>query len=161
MANYKDVQFFRGNSIMATKQSTEEATRVCFDLWDCISTRNWESARKLLSDDFEAHWPQSQEILPSPEAYIEVNRTYPGEHKIQFLNSMCEYDQWELSFSVSTQVQIESKMPDGRELKLFAISFFEVDSEGLISSATEYWAETYIPPVWRQHFVKIDEIVEK
>ncbi len=142
---------------MATKRAAEDATQVCINLWEYISTHNWEAARKLLRDDFEAHWPQSSEIFPNPEAYIEVNRTYPGEHKIQVLNSMCEYDQWELSFSVSTQVRIESKMPDGKEMKLFAISFFEVDSDNLISSATEYWAETYAPPEWRHHLVKLDK----
>lgn len=143
---------------MATRQAAEDATQVCITFWNHISTRNWEAARKLLGHDFEAHWPQSHEIFPSPETYVEVNRIYPGEHKIQVLNSMCEYDQRDLSFSVSTQVQIESKMPDGKEMKLFAISFFEIDSEGLISSVTEYWADSYEAPEWRRHLVKFDEL---
>jgi hypothetical protein len=31
-------------------------------------------------------------------------------------------------------------------MKLYAISYFELESEGLIKSATEYWADTYEPP---------------
>ena len=61
---------------------------------------------------------------------------------IKVLNNMYEWDQWEQTFSVSTQVSIHSKLPDNEELNLFAISFFELDHEGLIKSATEYWGDT-------------------
>jgi hypothetical protein len=67
---------------------------------------------------------------------------------------MAEYDQWDLEFAVSTQVYIESKMPDGKEMNLFAVSFFELTSEGLIKSATEYWADKYDAPEWRKELVQ-------
>ncbi len=114
----------------------------------------WDSARKLLSEDFEAHRPQSKEKIIGPVNFIELNRRYPGTHKIEILNVRNEYDRWDHVHHVVTEVYIESKMPDGKEMKLFAISFFEVNSDDLITSATEYWADTYEAPDWRKDLVE-------
>ena len=89
----------------------------------------------MLTDEFEAYWPQSREKMAGPEKFIEVNRRYPGEHNIQLQNSMVQWDQWDQEFRVSTTVLIESKMPDGKETKLYGISFFELDGENLIKRA--------------------------
>lgn len=113
-----------------------------------------DSARKLLAEDFEADWPQSMERIVGPDNFIELNRKYPGSHKIEILNAHSRYDRWEHVYHVTTEVYIESKMPDGKEMKLFAISFFEVSSDDLIVSATEYWADTYEPPEWRKELVQ-------
>ena len=136
------------------RREAEAATKACCELWRFFNAREWDKARKLLSDDFEACWPQSREKIIGPDIFIELNRRYPGEHKIQILDSICEYDQRELECSVSTQVYIESKMPDGKEMKLYAASFFELNSDGQIKSATEYWADTYEPPDWRKDLVE-------
>lgn len=49
-------------------------------------------------------------------------------------------------------------MPDGKAVELFAVSFFtvEIDSktdEKKITSAVEYWADTYDAPSWRSKYV--------
>lgn len=136
------------------KEQAKEAIKSCCDLWDFFNDGEWDKARKLLSEEFEAYWPQSREHIVGPDNFIELNRRYPGKHKIDVQNTTCEYDQWDKDFRISTQVYIESKMPDGKELKLYAISFFEVDRDGLIKSATEYWGDCYEPPEWRKHLVK-------
>jgi len=139
---------------MSLKTEAEAAKQACCELWHSIGAREWEKARALLTDDFEAFWPQSKEQIVGGDNYIEINRRYPGEHKIEVHNMMAEYDQWDLEFAVTIQVYIESKMPDGKEMKLYAISFFALESEGLIKSATEYWADTYEPPQWRKGLVQ-------
>lgn len=139
---------------MSMKRESEEATSKCCQLWHLFNDRQWEKARALLSEDFEAYWPQTREHIVGPDNFIELNRRYPGTHKIQIHGSMCEYDQWDKEFTVSTQVFIESTMPDGKDLKIYAASFFEIDRDGFIKSATEYWGDTYDPPEWRKDLVQ-------
>lgn len=129
-----------------------DETDLPLQMWSHFNEKNWEAAQKLLSEDFEAYWPQSNERFVGPHNFIEVNRIYPGTHKIEVLDSHQSYDQWEHSHTVTTEVYIESKMPDGKEMKLFAISFFEV-VDGKITSLKEYFAETYSAPDWRKHLV--------
>ena len=122
-------------------------------LWNHFNNREWDLAETLLSEGFEAVWPQSREKIVGPKNFIEVNRTYPGTHKIEILDSHQSYDNWEHVHHVTTEVYIESKMPDGKEMKLFAVSFFEV-SDDKILSVKEYWADTYPAPQWRGHLVE-------
>lgn len=132
----------------------DEAKSIVSEFWRHLNGKNWEEAREMLSEEFEAYWPQSREKIVGPDNFIELNRRYPGEHKIQIQNSHCEYDNWDHEYTVITQVSIESKMPDGKEMKLYGISFFELDWEGLIKGANEYWADTYNPPDWRKDLVE-------
>lgn len=74
--------------------------------------KRWAEARSLLSDDFEAHWPQSHEKMTA-DGFIEVNRHYPGIHKIQVTNQNHEYDKWDHRTKVITQTYVLSQMPDG------------------------------------------------
>jgi len=130
------------------------ATSTCCELWRHIEDRKWDNARRLLSEDFEAFWPQSRERIVGADNFIELNRCYPGEHKIEVLNFTCGYDQWDKEFTVSTQVHIESKAPDGKINKIYSVSFFELNLDGYIKGATEYWADIYDPPEWRKHLVE-------
>jgi len=139
---------------MSMKREAETAKSNCCELWYYIGAKEWAKARALLTDDFEAYWPQSKERIVGADNYIEVNRRYPGGHKVEILNTMAEYDQWDLEFAVATQVYVESKMPEGIDIKLFAVSFFELESDGLIKRATEYWADMYDPPEWRKDLTK-------
>lgn len=121
-------------------------------MWRHFNAKEWDSAQGLLSDDFEAYWPQSEETFVGAQNFIEVNRIYPGTHKIEIVDSHDSYDQWEHSHKVTTEVYIHSQMPDGKEMKLYAISFFEV-TDGKITSLKEYFADTYPAPEWRKHLV--------
>lgn len=120
--------------------------------WQYISEKSWNKARQLLADDFEATWPQSREKM-SAEGFIEVNKNYPGTHKIQVENSNNEYDKWDHRSHVTTQTHVESQMPDGKKLEFYALSFFEVEDTKIVS-LVEYWAETYPAPEWRNQWVK-------
>ena len=130
----------------------KENIAVAHQLWDCFTERRWDDARKLLSDDFEALWSQSREKM-GPDGFIEVNRNYPGTHKIQVLNWNHEYDKFEHRSNVITQVQIQSEMPDWKKIELYAVSFFEIEEQKILS-LVEYWAETYAAPDWRKKWVE-------
>ena len=88
-----------------------------------------------------------------PDGFIEVNRNYPGTHKIQVLNWNHEYDKIEHRSNVITQVQIQSEMPDWKKIELYAVSFFEIEEQKILS-LVEYWAETYAAPDWRKKWVE-------
>jgi ketosteroid isomerase-like protein len=131
----------------------EEAIETAVGLWNLFNERKWDEARELLDDDFEATWPQSNEVIKGPDNFIELNRKYPGTHKIQVTDTRHSYDKWDHVDHVITEAFIESTTPEGKEVRLFAISFFEIQ-EGKIMNAKEFWAETYPAPEWRRHLVE-------
>ena len=132
----------------------QTAKEIVTRFWGHFNAREWRQAKLLLADDFEAHWPQSRELIKGRDNFIEVNQTYPGTHNIEVQEVKFEYDRSDLECHVTTVVYIVSKMPDGKELNLFAVSFFVLNSEKQIKSATEYWADTSDAPEWRKHLVE-------
>lgn len=129
------------------------ATQIVQDLWIHFNKREWDLARKLLDDNFEASWPQSNEVIKGPDNFIELNRKYPGEHKIVPQNFHYRYDRWDGIDHVSSEVLIETTTEEGKKQRLFAISFFEI-AEQKIVTAREYWADFYPAPEWRKHLVQ-------
>ena len=108
-------------------QGNESAVKVAYELWHCFAERRWDDARKLLADDFEAHWPQSREKIFDPDNFIALNHDYPGVHEITTFDHQHSYDRWDHVDHVTTQVSIISTMPDGKKIELFAVSFFEIE----------------------------------
>lgn len=94
---------------------------------------------------------QSREIMDA-DGFIEVNKNYQGTHEIQVINVNHEYDQWGHRSNVITQTHVKSAMPDGKKMEFYAVSFFEVEEEKILS-LVEYWAETYSAPEWRKQWV--------
>ena len=124
-------------------------------MWRYFNEKKWGAARELLSDEFEAYRAQSDETFVGPANFIEVNQIYPGTDKIQILDSHNSYDHREHNHQVTTEVFSESKMPDGKEMKLYAISFFEI-TDGKTISLKEYFADTHPAPDWLKHLVTKD-----
>ena len=123
-------------------------------LWKHFNNREWDLAENLLSKKFEADWPQTRERIIGPHNFIELNRRYPGEHRIELLmKQYVGFDDARKHRAV-TQVYIESIIPGQKEMKLFAISFFKIAENGLIEAATEYWADMYDAPDWRKDLVE-------
>jgi len=140
---------------MSMSDNDDAAVHVAYDLWRCFGAGKWDDARVLLSDEFEAYWPQSREKFVGPDCFIEMNKNYPGTHEIQPQNDHYSYDRWEHEHHVVTEVLIKSTMPDGKKMELYAISFFEIDWEYKIKSAVEYWAESCSAPEWRRKYVEV------
>ena len=41
----------------------EADIKIASKFWNFISEQNWDAVKQLLSDDFEAYWPQSKEKI--------------------------------------------------------------------------------------------------
>lgn len=131
----------------------KNATRIISSLWQHFNDQEWDQARELLDDEFEAVWPQSNEIIQGPDNFIELNRKYPGQHKIAPQNFHYHYDRWDKTDHVASEVLIETTTADGKQQRLFAVSFFEIRDDKIIS-AREYWADFSPAPEWRNHLVR-------
>ncbi|MBK7963223.1 MAG: hypothetical protein IPK04_19785 [Bdellovibrionales bacterium] len=105
------------------------ADQLVSQLWHHIKNQEWDQAKDLLSEDFEAYWPQSNEKF-NRDNFIEVNRTYPGTHKIEIMNVHSEQDQWDRVDTVISEVLIKSTTPDGKEIELFAMSILKLKMMG-------------------------------
>ena len=44
-------------------KNNDEASGVAKKLWEYFNDQEWDLARKLLSEDFEAYWPQTKETI--------------------------------------------------------------------------------------------------
>jgi len=130
-----------------------EAIRIAVALWNCFRDGEWEEARQLLDDDFEAIWPQSREIIKGPDNFIRVNRQYPGTHKIEVTNTLHHLDRWDYIDHVATETFIETIHPDGKVHSLYVTSFFEIQEERIVK-VREYRADTSPAPERRKHLVE-------
>lgn len=130
--------------------NSSQAQKIASDFWACINKQDWSKARSLLSNNFTADWPQSKEKIISPDNFISINRDYPGQHSIKLLQTKSVHPHTPDTQLIVTEVFIESIMPNKTEIQLFAISFFEIKEDKIIS-LKEYWAETYQAPEWRKH----------
>lgn len=69
-------------SMSMSKREEQEMTQIGCQFWRHINDRNWDDARALLSDDFEAYWPQSREKIVGPDNFIAIN---PASHAADWL----------------------------------------------------------------------------
>ena len=112
------------------------------ELWRCFDQRRFRDALPLLSEDFEAHWPNTRERICGPENFIALNENYPGAWRctVQRIDECAD--------AVVTVTEIS----DG-DTSLFAVSFFEVQC-GRIVRAEEYFADNGLPPHDRSAFAE-------
>ena len=112
------------------------------ELWQCFDQRRFRDALALLSDDFEANWPNTRERIRGPENFIALNEGYPGAWR-------CRVQRVE---ECADTVVAVTEIKNG-ETSLFAVSFFVV-RDGRIVRAQEYFAENGPPPFDRSALVE-------
>lgn len=112
--------------------------------WQLFSDQKWDASIDLLHSDFVAIWPQSRERMIGAQNFVNVNRHYPGNHKIEVLHA------FESGNKVLTTVWIQADTGQ----KTFTNSIFEI-KDGKILKTEEYWAEPYAAPEWRKQWVEI------
>ena len=103
-------------------------------LWQHFDAGRFRDALPLLSEDFEAHWPNTRERIRGRENFIALNEAYPGKWR-------CTVRRVE---ECADAVVTVTEIADGRTA-LFAVSFFEV-RDGRITRAEEYFADNVPPP---------------
>ena len=110
------------------------ARELAVELWRRFDAGRFRDALPLLSEEFEAHWPNTRERIRSREDFIALNEGYPGTWRCTVRRVE------ERAGGVVTVTEIS----DGRTA-LFAVSFFEV-RDGRITAAEEYFADNGAPP---------------
>ena len=124
-------------------QLTERKSRdVAIELWRCFDERRFRDALPLLSENFEAHWPNTRERICGPENFIALNQNYPGSWRCT-IRRIDEY---------ADNVVTVTEISDGNT-SLFAVSFFVVRN-GQIVTAEEYFADNGSPPHDRSAFAE-------
>jgi ketosteroid isomerase-like protein len=111
--------------------------------WNLFSEQKWEDAMAFLHQDVVVTWPQSKEKMIGSKNFIDVNRNYPGNHKIEIIKAH------EIGTEVITTVWIIADTGQ----KTFATSYFQI-LDGKIKQIEEYWAEPYQAPEWRSQWVE-------
>ena len=111
-------------------------------LWERIEARDWDGARELLADGFEAEWPHTRERFRGRDNFVEMNRVYPEGWSIEVLDVL------EGRGGVASRIRVTH--PDGT---FHAASFFS-HAGGLLTGVWELWVEEghEQPPAWRARF---------
>lgn len=111
-------------------------------LWERMNHRDWDGLARLLDGGFAAVWPQTGERIPSREAYIGLNRTYPGSWSIQV----------ETVDATAEGAVARVRIGNGTE-SLYAIGFYRVMGNTILS-AEEYFADMGTPPYDRSEWTE-------
>ena len=111
-----------------------DGRKLAAELWRLFDAGRFRDALPLLSEDFEAHWPNTRERIRSREDFIALNENYPGSWR-------CTVRRIE---ECAGGVVAVTEIGDGRT-SLFAVSFFTVRA-GRIAAAEEYFDDNGPPP---------------
>ena len=123
---------------MMDRQST------VMQFWKLLSDQKWEEIKSYLHPNFVATWPQSREKIVGPMNFSNVNKYYPGNHKIEVIHIH------EAGDKIITTVWIVADTGQ----KTFAVSYFDFQ-DGKIARSEEYWAEPYAAPENRRQWVEL------
>jgi hypothetical protein len=95
-----------------------------------------------LHPDVVYELPQTRERVRGREAYLDFNITFPGDWTIQVSRVTADDVRGAAEIVLRVDAQI---MP--------AVVFFEF-TDGLIARVTDYWPESYEPPVRISKFIE-------
>jgi hypothetical protein len=112
------------------------STRLVEEFWAKLQSRDWVSLQGMLTENFQATFPQSGEVFDR-SSYILINRSYPGEWSIA-PPDLFDCGEWILA---KAQIEIDGRIDH-------AFSFFRT-KDGSICELHEYWAEPFPAPEWR------------
>ena len=110
------------------------ARELAAELWRLFDAGRFRDALPLLSEDFEAHWPNTRERIRSREDFVALNESYPGSWRC----TVRRIEEW------SDGVVTVTEIGDGRT-SLFAVSFFTARA-GRIAATEEYFGDNGPPP---------------
>lgn len=111
--------------------------------WRLFSGQRWEESKLLLHPELVVEWPQSRERFEGPDAFVDMQSAYPGNHRIEILELVASPDR------IATTVYCSADTGQ----KAYGTSYFEFRGEW-IGKIVEFWGEPYEPPQWRERFAK-------
>jgi ketosteroid isomerase-like protein len=107
-----------------------------------LNARGWTGFAAVLHSDVVYELPQTRERVRGREAYLEFNITFPGDWTIEVLRVIAD----DVRGAAEIVLRVDSQtMP--------ALVFFEF-TDGLIVRVTDYWPESYEPPLRVSKFVE-------
>jgi hypothetical protein len=121
--------------------TTAHDTAVAY--WAAAEARDWAAFGELLADGVVYELPQTRERIRGREAYVRFNVEYPGDWHVSEVRAIGEGSRaatWS-TFTVGDDTQP-------------ALTFFELDDDGLIARITDFWPEPYDPPPGRDHLTE-------
>lgn len=109
-------------------------------LWTLFEAHDWDGAAGLLTDDFVAEWPQTQERFRGPANFIAMNKAHPAPN-------------WHISVQrvvVARNEVAAEVLVTNDEGADYCVGFYELRGDQ-IQRATEYWVERGEAPTpeWR------------
>jgi hypothetical protein len=107
-----------------------------------LNARDWTGFAATLHEQVLYEMPQTRERVRGREAYLDFNITFPGNWIIEVSRVIAD----DVRGAAEIVLRVDSQtMP--------ALVFFEF-TDGLIVRITDYWPESYEPPVRVSKFVE-------
>jgi ketosteroid isomerase-like protein len=104
-----------------------------------LEARDWDAWSALLSPDVVYEMPQTRERIRGRRAYLEFNKTYPGDWHLE--PKVVVGDESGASVWFGWRLSGEHGEEAGD-----AQVFLEFGADGLITRVTDFWPEPYEPP---------------
>lgn len=122
----------------------KSATELVKEFWETMQTNDFRAAGKLLSDDYVAEWPQSNERIRGRDNFAAINEEYPAHGHWNFVINTIVGNETEAVSDVSFTDGVQSAR---------VISFTTI-KDGKICKQVEFWPENYPAPENRKHLVE-------
>ncbi len=111
--------------------------------WMSADARDWETFASVIATGVRYDLPQTRERVHGRDDYLRFNQQYPGDWHLTLDQVLVDGDR-----AVS---QTTFTLDGGTQQ---AVTFFEFDPAGLITSVTDFWPESYDPPPGREALVE-------
>jgi ketosteroid isomerase-like protein len=107
-----------------------------------LNARDWTGFAATLHEQVLYEVPQTRERVRGREAYLDFNITFPGDWTLEVVRVIAD----DVRGAAQIVLRVDSQaMP--------ALVFFEF-ADGLVVRITDYWPESYEPPVRLSKFVE-------
>jgi SnoaL-like domain len=103
---------------------------------ELLEGREWDAWAALLDPDVVYEIPQSRERIRGRDAYLEFNRTFPGDWHLEPKVVIADAERAVVWFRWS----VGGGEPGDAQV------FLEFDGAGLVTRVTDFWPEPYEPP---------------
>ncbi len=108
-----------------------------------LDARDWERWIDTMQPEVVYEVPQTHERIRGRDTYLEFNREFPGDWQLRPHVVIADDDNGVCWFRWRLGDQPEED----------ALAYFTF-RDGLISTVTDFWPESYDPPAGREHLVE-------
>lgn len=106
---------------------------------ELLEARDWDGWTALMTPDVVYDMPQTRERIRGRSAYLEFNRTYPGDWRLAPKVVIADDSHGVVWFAWTLDGDAGHESGEAQ-------AFFDFDDSGLITRVTDFWPEPYDPP---------------